>query len=126
MLRTNESARPEQFVWDSHNQRHEAYLLRIHARIEPGEIDELTECLLKFHKWAAPPLNDRKVFGFIATTPETSEEMREKVLQAGFYLAIVNDKTIRLTVPLDFAPKDFGIAAKKKSEREKRKKKNRK
>lgn len=112
-------------AYDSHSQRHEACLVRILADIEQSDIDKLTECLRRFHKRTGPHLNDRKVFGLIATTPEIDEEMRVRVLEAGFYLAIVSDKTIRLAVPYDFVPKDFGIVAKKKSKREKYKEKNR-
>ena len=53
-----------------------------------------------------PEHEDKKVYGILAAV-DAPEDVRERVLREGIYLARIHDEEFELAVPKDFNPRAF-------------------
>ena len=69
----------------------------------------LLDTLAKLAQFPAafPDHTNKKLYGLVAAV-DIADNMRERVLKHGLYLARINDDTFKLTVPRGFKPKNYG------------------
>jgi len=101
------------------------FLVGIHGELDPGYIDDLEEKIDKFPD-AMDLFRDFQLFGMVAAA-EVADELREEVLKRGFYLArLLEDDAsllpqVRMEVPRQFQPIDYGLDARRSRKKKKAK-----
>jgi len=80
-------------------------IVEVKSHLKEREFQSAMNIINKFRE-AFPEHAGKKLNGIIATV-DASPEMQEKVIDAGFYLAIIHDEHFRLKVPHGFQPKQF-------------------
>jgi hypothetical protein len=90
-----------------------AVIVKIKSRLTEEDLQQLLDTLKEFPK-AFPNHADKKLYGIMAAV-NIAENMKQRVLKQGIYLAQINDETFRLTVPRNFVPKNFGKEPKQKT-----------
>jgi RecB family endonuclease NucS len=93
----------------SNDGRDEAVIVEIKARFDEDSLQQLLSALEKFPK-AFPDHADKKLYGIVAAV-DIPENMRQRVLKHGLYLARISDESFRITVPRKFQPKDYNHPA---------------
>lgn len=96
-------------AYDNTGARDEVFIVEIKSRLTPEAITQIHKTIAAFPRFF-PQLKERKIYGIIAAV-DIPENLRQKVLQNGFYLARISDETFKLQVPRGFKPKAFGPAA---------------
>lgn len=83
------------------------YVVEIKNRLTNGDIDDTIKKLNQFYNFF-PEHQDKILYGIIATM-DVTEQMKEKVIAAGIYLAYLREESFRLEIPDGFHPKPFGL-----------------
>jgi hypothetical protein len=77
----------------------------VKSYLDERGIKQTLQILKDFDKFY-PQLADKKLYGMIATV-DISNEMKNRVLEEGLYLLIVNEESFKLLKPKNFTPKCF-------------------
>jgi len=82
-----------------------AYVVEIKSHLEERAIFQMLTLLERFPRFF-PEHRGKALYGILAYI-QGSKEVRQKVLDAGLYLASIHDETFHLEVPRGFAPRRF-------------------
>jgi hypothetical protein len=83
----------------------EAYVVEVKSHLREEAITQLKTLMDNFRA-LFPEHADKKLFGIIAAV-DMSEMLKKKVLEAGFYVARIQDETFSLESPSGFQAKCF-------------------
>ncbi len=83
----------------------EVYVVEVKSHLREEAITQLNTLMGNFRA-LFPEHNDKKVFGIIAAV-DMSEMLKKRVLEAGFYVARIQDETFSLESPNGFQAKCF-------------------
>ena len=83
----------------------EAYVVEVKSHLREEAITQLNALMGNFRA-LFPEHADKKVFGIIAAV-DMSEMLKKRVLEAGFYVARIQDETFSLDTPNEFRAKCF-------------------
>lgn len=83
----------------------EAYIVEVKSHLRPESIEQIKGTLHQFREFF-PEHADKKVYGILAVV-YIPENLREKVLSEGIYLARIHDGQFELEVPRNFEPRAF-------------------
>ncbi|MDD2724586.1 MAG: DUF3782 domain-containing protein [Methylovulum sp.] len=84
----------------ANSQINEAYVVEVKSHLRDEAITQLQNLLSKF-KQLFPEHQDKKIYGIIAAV-DMSDAIKQRVLNAGFYVARIHDDTFSLETPADF------------------------
>lgn len=82
-----------------------AILVEVKSNLQEKHIDQLKNMIEMFDT-AFPIHKGKTTYGAIATVNYT-EELKEKVLENGFYFINIKDEVANLDIPQDFVPKGY-------------------
>ncbi len=80
-------------------------VVEVKSRLTSEELKKMLNKMKSFFQFF-PEHRDKKLFGILAVV-DISQDLRQKVLEKGLYLAQINDETFSLHVPDDFKPRAF-------------------
>jgi len=83
----------------------EAYVVEVKSHAREEAIDQLRSILERFRRFF-PEHKDKAVYGILAAV-DLSDELRERILKAGFYVARIHEEVFELDVPANFKPKAY-------------------
>lgn len=83
----------------------EAYVVEVKSPLREEGINQLKEIMNNFRLFF-PEHKDKKIYGIIASV-DISEALKKRVLDAGFYVARIQDETFSLDTPKGFKAKAF-------------------
>ena len=83
----------------------EAYVVEVKSHLREEGISQLKEIMDNF-RLLFPEHQDKKLYGIIAAV-DISAALKKRVLDAGFYVARIQDDTFSLDTPLGFKAKAF-------------------
>ena len=83
----------------------EAYVVEVKSHAREEAIEQLRYTLVRFRRFF-PEHKDKAVYGILAAV-DLSDELRERILKAGFYVARIHDQVFELDVPANFRPKAY-------------------
>jgi hypothetical protein len=83
----------------------EAYIVEVKSHLREEAITQLNILMVNFRA-LFPEHADKKLYGIIAAV-DMSEMLKNKVLEAGFYVARIQDETFSLESPSGFQAKCF-------------------
>ena len=83
----------------------EAYVVEVKSHLREEGINQLKEIMDNFRLFF-PEHKDKKIYGIIAAV-DISEALKKRVLDAGFYVARIQDETFSLDTPQGFKAKAF-------------------
>jgi len=83
----------------------EAYVVEVKSHVKQESIDQLRTILERFRRFF-PEHKDKAVYGILAAV-DCSDELRERILKAGFYVARIHDEVFELDVPANFRAKAY-------------------
>ena len=89
----------------SNSSVNEAYVVELKSHLRQDGLEQIKNILQEFHRFF-PEHADKKVYGVLAAV-DVPEDVREKVLKEGIYLARIHDDEFELQVPDDFKPRAF-------------------
>jgi len=89
----------------SNSSINEAYVVEVKSHLREEAITQLNTLMGNFRA-LFPEHADKKVFGIIAAV-DMSEMLKKRVLEAGFYVARIQDETFSLESPSGFQAKCF-------------------
>jgi hypothetical protein len=79
-----------------------AYIVEVKSHAREESITQLKSILQRFRSFF-PEHKDKKLYGILASV-DLSNELREKILQEGFYVARIYDQVFELDIPDNFQP----------------------
>ena len=82
-----------------------AVLVEVKSNLQEKHIDQL-KSMIEMFETAFPEHKGKTAFGAIATVNYT-DELREKVLENGFYFINIKDEVANLDIPKDFVPQEY-------------------
>ncbi|MFN5513793.1 MAG: DUF3782 domain-containing protein [Cyanobacteriota bacterium] len=82
-----------------------AYVVEVKSHVREEAIDQLKTILERF-RYFFPEHQNKTLYGILAGV-DLSAELREKILQAGFYVARIHDSVFELDTPAAFQPQIF-------------------
>jgi hypothetical protein len=82
-----------------------AYIVEVKSHVREEAIDQLKTILQRF-RYFFPDHQNKTLYGILAGV-DLSAELREKILQAGFYVARIQDSVFELDTPAAFQPQTF-------------------
>ncbi|MFM8306884.1 MAG: DUF3782 domain-containing protein [Microcystis aeruginosa] len=82
-----------------------AYIVEVKSHAREESITQLKSILQRFRSFF-PEHKDKKLYGILASV-DLSNELREKILQEGFYVARIHDQVFELDVPENFQPQTY-------------------
>jgi hypothetical protein len=97
----------------SNDGRDEAVIVEVKSRLTEEGLQQALDTLKEFPK-AFPEHANKKLYGIIAAV-DIPQNMGQRVLKHGIYLARISDDTFRLTVPRNFIPKNYVKEVKQKT-----------
>ena len=83
----------------------EAYVVEVKSHAREEAIAQLRNILERFRRFF-PEHKDKAIYGILAAV-DLSDELRGRILQAGFYVARIHDEVFELDVPANFKPKAY-------------------
>ncbi len=83
----------------------EAYVVEVKSHARDEAIEQLRNILERFRRFF-PEHKEKAVYGILAAV-DLPDEVRERVLKAGFYVARIHDQVFELDVPANFRPKAY-------------------
>jgi hypothetical protein len=83
----------------------EVYVVEVKSHLREDGLEQIKNILRQFRDFF-PEHADKKIYGILAAV-DVSEEVRQKVLREGIYLARIHDEEFELDVPKDFNPRAF-------------------
>jgi RecB family endonuclease NucS len=87
------------------NSSDDAFVVEVKSHLREDALDQMRRILREFRDFF-PIHRDKKVYGILAAV-DAPEDVREKVLQEGIYLARIHDGQFELQVPDSFQPRAF-------------------
>ncbi|GAL92660.1 MULTISPECIES: DUF3782 domain-containing protein [Microcystis] len=82
-----------------------AYIVEVKSHAKEDSITQLKSILQRFRRFF-PEHKDKKLYGILAAV-DLSPELREKILQEGFYVARIHDQVFELDIPDNFQPQTY-------------------
>ena len=82
-----------------------AYIVEVKSHAREESITQLKSILQRFRSFF-PEHKDKKLYGILAAV-HVSSELREKILQEGFYVARIHDQVFELDIPDNFQPQIY-------------------
>ncbi len=82
-----------------------AYIVEVKSHAREESITQLKSILQRFRRFF-PEHKDKKLYGILAAV-DLSPELREKILQEGFYVARIHDQVFELDIPDNFQPRPY-------------------
>jgi hypothetical protein len=82
-----------------------AYIVEVKSHAREESITQLKSILQRFRIFF-PEHKDKKLYGILASV-DLSNELREKILQEGFYVARIHDQVFELDIPDNFQPRPY-------------------
>ena len=82
-----------------------AYIVEVKSHAREESITQLKSILQRFRRFF-PEHKDKKLYGILASV-DLSPELREKILQEGFYVARIHDQVFELDIPDNFQPQIY-------------------
>ncbi|MFM7474470.1 MAG: DUF3782 domain-containing protein [Microcystis aeruginosa] len=82
-----------------------AYIVEVKSHAREESITQLKNILQRFRSFF-PEHKDKKLYGILASV-DLSNELREKILQEGFYVARIHDQVFELDIPDNFQPRPY-------------------
>ncbi len=82
-----------------------AYIVEVKSHAREESITQLKSILQRFRSFF-PEHKDKKLYGILASV-DLSNELREKILQEGFYVARIHDQVFELDIPDNFSPQTY-------------------
>jgi len=89
----------------SNTEKNVAVVIEVKSHLREEGVEQLFRILGQFPEFL-PQHRDKKLYGLIAAV-DIPEELREKVLKEGIFLAQIAGDTFTLQVPDDFVPRSF-------------------
>lgn len=83
----------------------EAYVVEVKSHLREDAIEQLRKTLQEFRDFF-PMHQDKRVYGILAAV-DTPDDVRDKALREGFYLARIHDGQFEMQVPDGFQPRAF-------------------
>jgi hypothetical protein len=80
-----------------------AYIVEVKSHAREESISQLKSILQRFRNFF-PEHKDKKLYGILAAV-HLSSELREKILQEGFYVARIHGQVFELDIPDNFQPR---------------------
>ena len=87
----------------TNGQLNTAYIVEVKSHAREESISQLKSILQRFRNFF-PEHKDKKLYGILAAV-HVSSELREKILQEGFYVARIHDQVFELDIPDNFQPR---------------------
>jgi len=81
------------------------YAVEVKSHLRDDGVDQMLKILREFHDFF-PGHEDKKVFGILAAV-DVPNDVRQRVLREGIYLARIHDDNFQLEVPEGFQPRAF-------------------
>ena len=82
-----------------------AYIVEVKSHAREESITQLKSILQRFRSFFTEH-KDKKLYGILASV-DLSNELREKILQEGFYVARIHDQVFELDIPYNFQPQIY-------------------
>ena len=82
-----------------------AYIVEVKSHAKEESITQLKSILQRFRSFFSEH-KDKKLYGILAAV-DLSPELREKILQEGFYVARIHDQVFELDIPDNFQPRPY-------------------
>jgi hypothetical protein len=82
-----------------------AYIVEVKSHARQEDITQLKSILQRFRSFFSEH-KDKKLYGILAAV-DLSNELREKILQEGFYVARIHDQVFELDSPDNFQPQTY-------------------
>ena len=82
-----------------------AYIVEVKSHAREESITQLKSILQRFRSFFSEH-KDKKLYGILASV-DLSPELREKILQEGFYVARIHDQVFELDIPDNFQPQTY-------------------
>jgi hypothetical protein len=82
-----------------------AYIVEVKSHAREESITQLKSILQRFRTFF-PEHKDKKLYGILAAV-DLSNELREKILQEGLYVARIHDQVFELDIPDNFHPQPY-------------------
>jgi hypothetical protein len=89
----------------TNGQLNTAYIVEVKSHAREESITQLKSILQRFRSFF-PEHKDKKLYGILASV-DLSNELREKILQEGFYVARIHDQVFELDIPDNFQPRPY-------------------
>ncbi|GCA70886.1 hypothetical protein MiYa_02421 [Microcystis aeruginosa NIES-2519] len=89
----------------SNGELNTAYIVEFKSHVRQEDITQLKSILQRFRRFF-PEHKDKKLYGILAAV-DLSPELREKILQEGFYVARIHDQVFELDIPDNFQPQTY-------------------
>jgi hypothetical protein len=83
----------------------EVYVVEVKSHLREDGLQQMLRILREFHEFY-PGHEDKKVYGILAAV-DVPDDLRERVLSQGIYLASIHDDTFEIRVPETFQPRPF-------------------
>lgn len=83
----------------------EVYVVEVKSHLREDGLEQMKKILREFRDFF-PEHEDKKVYGILAAV-DAPEDVRERVLREGIYLARIHDEEFELAVPEGFKPRAF-------------------
>ncbi len=90
----------------SNGTRNEAFVVEVKSFLNDRDLAQVLNIMEKFPR-AFPEHANKKLYGIVAYVEVPNQEILQKTLDAGLYLAAIHDEHFQLTVPNGFQPKQF-------------------
>lgn len=89
----------------ANTQTNSVYIVEVKSHLRERDLQQMLTLMQRFPN-AFPEHNDKELYGVIATV-DASSEIKQEVLNAGIYLAQINDEQFILNPPESFKPYQF-------------------
>ena len=82
-----------------------AYIVEVKSHAREDSITQLKKILQRFRRFF-PEHHDKQLYGILAAV-DLSNELREKILREGLYVARIHDQVFELDIPENFHPQAY-------------------
>jgi hypothetical protein len=82
-----------------------AYVVEVKSHLREDGLEQMRKILRDFREFF-PAHKEKKIYGILAAV-DAPEDVRQKVLQEGIYLARIHDEEFELEVPAGFKPRAY-------------------
>ena len=81
------------------------YVVEVKSHLREDGLQQMLRILRELHEFF-PGHEDKKVYGILAAV-DIPDDLRERVLSKGIYLAMIHDDTFEIRVPDNFQPRAY-------------------
>jgi hypothetical protein len=89
----------------SNSKVNEVYVVEVKSHLRDDGVEQMLRILREFHHFF-PSHAGKKVYGILAAV-DFPDDVRDRVLREGIYLACIHDENFELAVPADFQPRAY-------------------